>query len=234
MVDARILWPSPEQSRLHWSWIAGKLGCDPDLARPFLICLRGVEPGAPATHPSVVDYHYRDTGVLIYRGGERVFPMSSIPYQMRSTASPDVNGDGQGDVACVAPGRYVFRDLGPSAGPYPVFAVTTPEGSGKLRCTRDLNHDGQLDHDGDAIYECEQILIHTGIDGLKLNPPSPHAYSIGCSTMSLPWLQFLRERCAATGSGRGDYVIARAEDVIAMLPQSPFLSSAPPPPENVA
>jgi hypothetical protein len=225
MPDARILWPYGDtSSRQHYGYLAEKLGCDLNLDRPFLICLRGVEPGAPATHPNVVDYHYRDTGILLFRGGERVFPMSSIPYQTDSKNSPDVNGDGRGDVACVAPGSYVFRDLGKSAGPYPVFAVTNPDGTGKLKCTRDLNHDGQLDHDGDAIYECDQILIHTGIDGLKLTPPSAHTYSIGCSTMSLPWLLLLRERCAATGSGTGRYVIERAEKAIEIMRESPFYS----------
>jgi hypothetical protein len=214
--DCSKLWPKDGESPLtHWGFLAGKLGADPDLPRPFLICLRGVPPFAIEAHPNVARPGYNDAGILVYRGGQQVFPMSSVPYQTNSRESPDVNHDGVGDVGCIKTGRYVLTDKGIQ--PYPVFVLTNPDDTDKIACSRDLRHDGQIDHSGPAVYLATAVLMHTGADGAQLVPPSAHTSSIACQCANVRWLQFMRERARATGSGVIDYVLIDAADAVALF-----------------
>lgn len=230
MTDARPIWqPDYVDQRLWWSWLAGKLGCDPALTRPFLFCIRGVSPLALATHENVARPGYNDTGVLVFRGGEVVFPMSSVPYQTNSKASPDVNGDGVGDVGCIKPGLYRLEDRGSQ--PYPIFVVALPDGSEKIPCSRDLKHDGRIDHEGPEIYAATAVLVHTGLDGLQLSPPSAHTSSIACQTANVKWLRLMREKMAAQGSGVADYRLVDADAVVEIMKTCPYLKSDAP--ENV-
>lgn len=220
-MDSQLLWcPDGVADRLWYGWLAGQLGADDALDRPFLICARGVKLGAIATHENIASPGYNDTGILLYRGGQQLFPMSSVPYQTNSRESPDVNGDGVGDVGCIKPGRYVLTDKGIQ--PYPVFVLTNPDGTDKIPCARDLRHDGKLDHEGPPIYTATAVLMHTGIDGAQLVPPSQHTSSIACQCSSLKWLQLLRERAQATGGGVIDYVLVNALDLITIASLSPF------------
>lgn len=228
------LWPAVGADPLvWWGLLAGKLGADPALPRPFLICLRGVGKFEPQTHALVAKPGYPDTGVLVYRGGVRVFSMSSLPYQVRSTESPNVDAgaptdvhDGSGDVACIKTGRYVLTDKGIQ--PCPVFVVTMPDGSGTIPCSRDLKHNGDIDHEGPAIYGAEAILVHTGRDGAILKPPSGHTWSIGCQTMALPDLEFMRAIVSAKGAGVVDYVLINAApDALALVATFPPFDDEP-------
>lgn len=224
MTDIRNLWtPGGVSDTVWYGYLAGKLGADSELRRPFLVCLRGAEPGATETHELFAAGGYRDTGILLHRAGQDVFPMSSVPYQTVSKAAPDVDGDGKGDVACIKTGRYVLTDKGIQ--PYPIFTLTNPNGTTSIACQRDLKHDGKIDGEGPATYSAEAILLHTGLDGLKLNPPSEHTYSIGCQTASLRWLNLIRERAKAAGSKTIDYVLVRAEDAAALMADCPYRPS---------
>lgn len=228
MSDARILWPADTvDPRVWWGWLAGELGCSPALDRPFLICLRGVAPFASETHPMRSVAAYDDTGILLFRGGERVFPMSSHAYQVNSKLSPDVDGDGLGDVGTIKPGRYLARDL--NTGKYPTFLVSMPDGDGHLPCWRDADHDGVISHGEMAkAFTATQILIHGGVDD---PPDSPHHFSIGCQCVPLAHRTFLVDRAKATGGGLLDYRLLDVADVLTLMAKSPFLATAP---ENVA
>lgn len=221
-MNCQALWPRLEQSLNHWGHIAGRLGSNAPLARPFLMCLRGVRPQAPATHELVHNPEYDDTGVLLYPGDTPlVFPMASHAYQARSKLSPDANGDGLGDVGSIRPGRYVLHDTEDTEC---VFRVSLPDGSWRLPCWRDFNGDRFLSQDemekseelrsGAQVSDdgtwADSILFHGGLD----SPASArHRYSIGCLTASLPYRQCLR-RLSRLHGGKADLILVNALDVL--------------------
>lgn len=206
MANCSALWPPHGVDPLNW-WgaLAGKLGCDAALERPFLICLRGVRPFELETHSMRSVATYDDCAVLLYRGGQLVFPMSSHAYQVNSKLSPD-------GVATIKPGRYMLTDL--HTGKYPTFAVSMPDGNGHIPTFRDVNHDGIIEHDGSedaANLTATEILFHGGIDD---PPDSPHHFSIGCQCASLHWRN---EMVARAPGGLIDYVLIRAEDALPLI-----------------
>ncbi|MFT3712691.1 MAG: peptidoglycan-binding domain-containing protein [Archangium sp.] len=118
--------------------------------------------------------------VLTPDGHVQRFTGATHPGQNSSTASPDVTGDGRGDVGMIRPGNYRVVPNGDHAGA-PSFHVRTLGGSGNLNGWRDTNHDGQFsdaeragsERRGDTL---SGVLFHQG----GSNAPS----SIGCQTMS--------------------------------------------------
>lgn len=118
--------------------------------------------------------------VLTPDGRVQRFSGATHPGQNRSTLSPDVTGDGVGDVGMIRPGNYRVVPNGDHAGA-PSFHVRTLEGSGNLPGWRDTNHDGQFSEGERAGSErrrdtLDGVLFHQG------GPSSPT--SIGCQTMS--------------------------------------------------
>src|SRR5687767_10852180 len=102
IVPCKTLWPpndDPIERVLHFDWMAGRMGAQWPLLRPFLLVIRGVRPFAEMTHDLTHTPEYDDTGVF-YAPGEKavVLPMASHAYQARSKISPDENRDGLGDV----------------------------------------------------------------------------------------------------------------------------------------
>lgn len=219
-MNVSALWPAHGVDPLnHWGVLAGALGCSPSLERPFLICLRNVLPYEIETHPMRSVAEYDDTGILLFPGGQHVFKMSSHAYQVNSKLSPDVDGDGRGDVGTIKPGRYVLRDM--KAGKYPTFHLTTPEGSDRIPCARDTNHDGIITHNEESeAWTATAILLHGGVDD---PPDSPHHYSIGCQCVPLIWRREIAARCAP--GGIADYVLIRAEDAVKIVGAAPELEN---------
>jgi hypothetical protein len=228
-VPCDALWPSGDRAEklLHWGFIAGKLGAEPKLARPFLIGIRGAAPLAQTTHQAVHRAKYDDTFVLLCEGDEPViFPGATHAYQIESGLSPDADGDGRKDVGSIRPGRYLLADKGIQ--PHPIFVLTLPDGkTGNIPAYRDTDHDGvisereeelsrqarpggkgaQVNSDG---YFATAVLLHTGFDA----PPSAqHRSSIACQTCSLEWLKLLRTKAAPSG-GKIDYVLANAAALV--------------------
>jgi hypothetical protein len=118
--------------------------------------------------------------VLTPDGRVRSFPGATHPGQTRSSASPDVNHDGAGDVGMIAPGNYKVVPNGPHGG-NASFRVETVGGSGWIPGWRDTNHDGVYSDAERAASQARGdslsgILFHQG------NAYSPS--SIGCQTMS--------------------------------------------------
>lgn len=118
--------------------------------------------------------------VLTPDGHVQRFGGATHPGQNSSRASPDVTGDGAGDVGMIRPGNYRVVPNGEHAGA-PSFHVRTLDGSGNLPGWRDTNHDGQFSDRERAGSESRRdtlsgVLFHQG----NANTPS----SIGCQTMS--------------------------------------------------
>lgn len=215
MTDVSRIWPPPGEGAAFGWWIAiaEKLGAKFPLARPFLICVRGVRPGDEQTHPMRSVAGYDDTGVLLWPEGVETFPMSSHAYQVNSRFSPDVDGDGRGDVGTICPGRYVLHSVGEK---YPTFALTLPGGGMHLPCWRDTDHDGVISHDErERVYSATEILLHGGVDD---PPDAAHHFSIGCQCAALKWRQLLLARMLA-GRTDADYVLVTAEDLLPLVPQ---------------
>lgn len=224
MTDTKILWPqSTYQAIWHWPALAGKLGCSFPLARPFLIGIRGVDLGADASHPVKAVAKYNESFCLLPAGKPHaLFRGSTHPMQLRSGASPDVNGDGVGDVAMIDPGRYLLTWKMDDRAGCPVFELTTPTGGKNIVCRRDLDHDGIAEA---GPYFCDSILFHTGPFDAPAN--AEHKSSIGCQCASLANLQLLKQAGHVI-----DYALITAEEAVRLVSELPAWVE--PTPENLA
>ncbi len=147
--------------------------------QPTVLGLRGLSRDG-STHDTTSARRYDDTFVVLTPDG-RVQELrgATHPGQNRSTASPDVTGDGVGDVGMIRPGNYQVVPNGPHGG-NASYHVRTMGGSGSLEGWRDTNQDGRF---SDAERAASQqrgdrlsgVLFHPGGDG------APR--SIGCQTM---------------------------------------------------
>ncbi len=118
--------------------------------------------------------------VLLKNGTVKHFTASTRPGQSSSSLSPDVNGDGVGDVAMLRPGNYDAVPNGPHHGK-PSFSVRPVgnHGTDRVAAYRDLNHDGFYSASEKAFARrhgvtATAILFHVG-------GSSPS--SIGCQNL---------------------------------------------------
>ncbi|MBK7862297.1 MAG: peptidoglycan-binding protein [Archangiaceae bacterium] len=126
--------------------------------------------------------HYGDEFVVLTAGGKvKKFTGSTRPGQSSSSASPDVNGDGQGDVAEIRPGNYYAVPNGIHSGkPSYSVRVAGNHGSDHVAAYRDLNHDGfysaaEKEWSRKHGITASEILFHVG-------GSSPS--SIGCQNLT--------------------------------------------------
>jgi peptidoglycan hydrolase-like protein with peptidoglycan-binding domain len=133
-----------------------------------------------STHDTGSTRAYDDTFVVLTPDGRvRELSGATHPGQRSSTQSPDVTGDGRGDVGMIHPGNYRVVPNGLHNGS-PSFHVRTRDGSGRIPGVRDTNQDGRFDagergrsdQRGDTLTG---VLFHPG----GSNAPR----SIGCQTM---------------------------------------------------
>ena len=223
MTYVERLWAKGGNDVLHWGWLAGRLTKQEKLTRPLLIGIRGVGPEERETHPLIARPAYDDTFVLLDPSGENepfVFAGATHAYQKDSKLSPDVDGDGRGDVGTIRAGKYVLTLA--LEKPHPIFILTMPDGNGKIPCIRDTDHDGKF-----SAAEIERqstataVLLHTGFDA----PASAaHRSSIACQTCSLSHLKLLASYAKKHG-GKIDYPLVTADDALDILAESPFWTS---------
>ncbi len=252
-VPCSNLWPapdaSPEAARQHWSTVAGLAlrSLDDtvpfDLERPLLLCIRGAKLGDTETHDLLHRPVYDDCFVLLQRDVAPVaFDGATHAYQRDSKLSPDANRDGRGDVGTVRPGRYVAHDVTAKGDPEIVFRVSMPDGTWRLPCHRDFDHNGILTPEemqasenlrtgaqvGDDGTWADSILIHGGIE----EPANAkHHYSIGCFTTARKWRKIMADAARASG-GKLDVVVPLAAHLAALLEDDG--DSDRPPPGGVA
>lgn len=232
-IDCTVLWPANEggEAVLHWGYIAGKLGADPSLARPFLLGIRGVAPLATETHEIVHQPNYDDTFVLLSKGAAPLlFRGATHAYQRYAkSGAPDVNRDGLPDVATIRSDRYLLSEQ--KGERYPCFLLTLPDGDGRIPCVRDTDHDEKLSPAEVAAAEAPgndprrqigsrgqyatEVLFHTGIDAPK---DAKRRYSIACQTASLVWLDRMALAARSSG-GKIDYVLKDAIDLVPLAEQ---------------
>lgn len=225
IVPSSALWPSEATALNHWAFIAGKLGAKPELPRPFLIGLRGVGLNDAQTHQPVSYPKYDDTFVLIVKGEMPiVFKGATHAYQTDSKLSPDVDGDGRGDVGSIRPGSYILKDSGSQ--PFPIFLLTLANGDGRIPAYNDTDHNGVISEaemlaainatKGQQVVPgvgrtATAVLMHTGWDAPA---GSEHKSSIACQTTSFQWLKVLRDKVANVPGRTMDYALANAWDVV--------------------
>lgn len=212
-MDCSSLWPSkPDQSLFLWGAIAGKLGCKYPLERPFLIGVRGVKLFGLEPHPTRSVAEYDDAFVLLPPGKRQVFfPGATHAMQRHSSASPDVDGDGQGDVATIDTGRYLLIWKTDDRAGCPIFELTTHDGLKAISCHRDLDHDGIAESPG---YKATAVLMHTG--PFDSPPSAEHKSSIACQVTGLTNLLAMR----AAGKVL-DYVLTTAENLVTLVSELP-------------
>jgi len=148
--------------------------------KPTVLGLRGLSRDG-TQHDTTSARAYDDTFVVLTPDGHvREFSGATHPGQNRSTMSPDVTGDGVGDVGMIRPGNYQVVPNGEHAGAAS-FHVRTTGGSGNLSGWRDTNQDGRFSDAERAASErrgdtLNGVLFHQGGTGAPT--------SIGCQTMS--------------------------------------------------
>lgn len=135
-------------------------------------------------------------------------PAATHPWFTTSTAAPDVDGDGRGDVGMIRPGRYhaVPRPGRLLAG-QPTFHIQTVEGSDKLPGWRDTNHDGVYDDAERKASETRHdalgaVLFHEGGPGA----PAP----IGCQVLDAVAIKTFVTAIGGAGADI-DYVLVDAK-----------------------
>lgn len=147
--------------------------------QPTVLGLRGLSRDG-TTHDTTAARRYDDTMVVLTPDGHvRELRGATHPGQNGSTASPDVTGDGVGDVGMIRPGNYQVVPNGPHGG-NASYHVRTLGGSGSLDGWRDTNHDGRY---SDAERTASEQR-HDRLTGVLFHPGGSSApTSIGCQTM---------------------------------------------------
>ncbi|MBE2251220.1 MAG: peptidoglycan-binding protein [Myxococcus sp.] len=141
--------------------------------QPTVLGLRAGEGGAAR--------EYRDRFIVLTPDGRvQEFTGATYPGQSSSRASPDVTGDGRGDVGMIRPGNYTVVPNGEHAGAAS-FHVRTRDGSGSIPGWRDTNQDGTYTGTERAASERRRDTL-TGVLFHQGNSSAPS--SIGCQTMS--------------------------------------------------
>jgi hypothetical protein len=156
-------------------------GAGVDTSRTFVVGLRGVSRDG-TRHDVRTLQKFDDVVAVVSPGAVVEMAASTHPWFARSSAAPDVNGDGVGDVGMIRPGRYHAEPRPPArdlAGA-PTFHVLNPAGTEGLPGWRDTNHDGIYDDAEKRASEARgdtltDVLFHQGGAGA----PAP----IGCQVL---------------------------------------------------
>ncbi len=209
---------SQEQQLKFYQDMVKNTGGRVDPNKPNVVALRGLSPDG-TVHGTRARKTMDDTMVVFGRDQSgsayvRHFRGSSYPGQNRSSQSPDINGDGRGDVATLNEGHYIATPRqykGRAA-----WHVKTQGGSGSVGAMRDVNGDGV----GDTASKATGILFHSG-RGSRVS-------SIGCQNAA-DWNGFVNSVSNVGGrrSGGFNYSVIDAQRARAAAPDtSNFAPSA--------
>ena len=203
----------------HFSSLVNELGYEVG-DKPMLLGLRGLRLFSEQTH-TVRSFArgYDDAFVMLLPETKRVwmFKGSTHPYQRWSEEAPDVNADGEGDVAMIRPGLYHVVKMDTER-----LLVKNLDGSMRIPAYRDLDHDG--------IFEPSEVAASlTTKRGEYFNPElggfasavlfhSGYG-SIGCQTTASPNMKKLHKFAPF------DYLLMDGADAQRAARRSPAVAS---------
>lgn len=179
----------------------------PQEGRMYAIQIDQDTPGAGASRATRDDFLRSYTGQTgVFRGHngrlvEEMAPARSAahPGQMTSGLSPDVSGDGAGDVAHLQSGAYNYQTSTTWSNGRERF---NPANWANLPVNRDINHNGVIDGDRERRnYQAGGIQIHSG----NRNGPS----SIGCQTMPPDAFGDFHDAVTRSRGGQFTYILVR-------------------------
>jgi hypothetical protein len=160
-------------------------------------------------HSTIIQRGIFDDSLVLLGADKKVtfLSVSTHPWETNSSASPDVDGDGKGDVGMLLPGRYqaVARGSAANIAGLPTFHVVNVDGNDGLagvRNTEHLDHYTQEEFDASSARgdKLTAILFHKGGDG------APNA--IGCQVLDADGIATLSQKAGA----RFDYLLVDAND----------------------
>ncbi|MBL8613572.1 MAG: hypothetical protein JNL38_39905 [Myxococcales bacterium] len=204
-----------------WSALADSRGLRATPGRARVIGLRGQDT-AGRLHDTRVARVFDDALVVLTADGRAVtLAASTHPWETSSPHSPDVDGDGAGDVGMLAPGRYlaVARPASRDIAGLPTWHVLTTGAVDGLPGARNTDHDAVYSDAERAASsrrgdKLTAILFHKGGEG------APAA--IGCQVLDAAGVKKLAALVA--GRDRFDYLLIDAAtlgDGAVALPKLP-------------
>lgn len=190
-----------------WADVAVRHGVNVRSDRALVLGVRGRDVDGNV-HPTRVTRVYDDTLVVLTRDRRVVrMPVSTHPWEPGSTSSPDVDGDGLGDVGMIRPGAYlaVRRPASRNIVGAPTFQITTRNGDDHLPGDRNTDHDDRYSaEERDASTSRRDnltaVLFHRAGEGAPA--------LIGCQGLDPDHIGVL----AREGGDRFDYVLVDAND----------------------
>lgn len=210
-----------EHAYLHYEELFTNLGL-PVGDKPMLLGIRGLKLGKTEPH-EVKSHSFRYDDAFIFLVPEDnaayTFAGSTHPFQRRSDESPDIDEDGDGDVAMIRPGFYHVERMDPER-----LLVRNTDGTARIPAYRDFNHNGLFEPEEKArALEITRGRYATPEMGLFATAILFHAGkgfgSIGCQTAPARHIALLHDHAPF------DYMLMEAENVLAM--------ATPEPPEEV-
>jgi hypothetical protein len=191
-----------------WDAFAKSHGMPRHTGRARVIGVRGRDSDGNV-HSTTIQRGIFDDSVVVLGtdGSVTLLSVSTHPWEISSSSSPDVDGDGKGDVGMLLPGRYqaVARGAGSNIAGLPTYHVVNVDGTDGLTGVRNTEH---LDHYTQEEFDASRergdkltaILFHKGGDG------APNA--IGCQVLDADGIATLSQKASA----RFDYLLVDAND----------------------
>lgn len=163
----------------HYAGIVEAAGGKIEPGKPTVLALRGMDPDG-SVHGTRTRLTHEDTIIVLKQGADgqkqvSTFTGSTYPGQRRSSQSPDITGDGTGDVGMLMEGNYSGTHHAHKG--RDSIHIHTEGGSGTVPGVRDVNHDGKISqHEWDNYSNrgMTGVLIHGA------SAATGNVSSIGC------------------------------------------------------
>jgi peptidoglycan hydrolase-like protein with peptidoglycan-binding domain len=183
----------------------------PQEGRTYAIQIDQDAPPPGASHKDRAGYlrsYSGETAVFKAQGGrlsEIAGPMKSAshPGQLRTSQSPDVNGDGRSDIATLRSGVYEYNTRTNGKG------RLNPRSNHDMKVARDIDGDGVISGREDAVAG-QHGMYATGLQWHAGNSNRPS--SIGCQTMAPGDFNRFRGAVQSSGDNSFTYLLVRRDN----------------------